>query len=159
MRPMGQRGFTLIEMMISLVCIALIASLAMPFAELVVQRRKEAELRSALREIRSALDAHRQAAEEGRIRREPGDSGYPKTLELLVNGVPDITRPNASPIYFLRRLPRDPFHPDESTPAAATWGLRAYDSPPQAPREGKDVFDVYSRSAGVGLNGVGYREW
>lgn len=152
-------GFSLIEMMMALACIALIASIAMPHAELALQRRKEAELRSALREIRSALDAYHRMAEQGRIQRDAGDSGYPKTLDSLAAGVPDITRPEGGMLYFLRRIPRDPFHQDASTPAADTWAKRSYASPPDAPKEGTDVFDIHSRSTGVGLNGVAYREW
>lgn len=152
-------GFTLIELMISLACIALIASIAMPYADLVMQRHKEAELRTALREIRNALDAHHKAAEEGRITRDAGDSGYPKTLESLAGGIQDATNPEGGMIYFLRRIPRDPFHTDSTKEAADTWGKRSYASAPGSPREGKDVFDVYSRSTATGLNGVPYRDW
>jgi general secretion pathway protein G len=73
--------------------------------------------------------------------------------------VPNATDPAKRPIYFLRRLPRDPFYEGTATRASETWGLRSYDSPPDAPRSGKDVFDVYSTSAGNGLNGLPYREW
>ena len=152
-------GFTLIELMISLACVALIASIAMPYADLMMQRHKEAELRSALREIRSALDAHHKAAEEGRITREAGDSGYPKTLKSLASGVQDASNPEGGMIYFLRRIPRDPFDSDPAREPAATWGKRSYASAPGSPSEGKDVFDVYSRSTAAGLNGVPYREW
>ncbi|MFN3717093.1 MAG: hypothetical protein ACK4R8_10260, partial [Thiobacillus sp.] len=62
-------------------------------------------------------------------------------------------------LYFLRRLPRDPFYPDASVPAAETWGLRSYASPPDAPVPGRDVFDVHSLSTAKGLNGLPYREW
>ena len=153
------RGFTLIELMISLACIALIASIAMPYADLMMQRHKEAELRTALREIRNALDAYQKAAEEGRITRETGDSGYPKTLESLAAGIPDATNPEGAMIYFLRRIPRDPLHPDTTIDAAETWGKRSYASAPGSPRDGKDVFDVYSRSTATGLNGAAYRDW
>ena len=159
MMPRPVRGFTLIELMISLACVALIASIGMPYAELMMQRHKEAELRSALREIRSALDAHHKAAEEGRITREVGDSGYPKTLESLASGVQDASNPEGGMIYFLRRIPRDPFDNDPAREPAATWGKRSYASSPSSPSEGKDVFDVYSRSTAMGLNGVAYREW
>jgi len=153
------RGFTLIELMISLACIALIASIAMPYVDLVMQRHKEAELRVALREIRNALDAYHRATEEGRITKTTGDAGYPATLESLAGGVQDATNPDGAMIYFLRRIPRDPFHPDITTDTAETWGKRSYASTPGAPREGKDVFDIYSRSTATGLNGVPYRDW
>ena len=91
--------------------------------------------------------------------RKAGDSGYPRTLQVLIDGVEDAKSPTGSKMYFLRRVPRDPFYPDPSVPAAQTWGKRTYASPPDAPREGDDVFDVYSLSPGTGLNGVRYREW
>jgi general secretion pathway protein G len=73
--------------------------------------------------------------------------------------VADKTKADATRIYFLRRLPRDPFFPDTSVPPAETWGQRSYASPPDAPSRGRDVFDVYSLSPATGLNGVPYREW
>ena len=129
------------------------------FAEKTVQRAREAELRGALRQIREGLDAYKRAHDEGRIERSPTDSGYPKRLEQLVEGVPDVKRADGMRIHFLRRLPRDPFHPDPAAPAAATWGKRTYASPPEAPYEGEDVFDVHSLSERTGLNGIPYREW
>ena len=152
-------GFSLIELMITLAMLALLASVAVPFAQLAQQRHKEGELREALRQIRSALDAYRQAVKEGRIEAAADSSGYPPDLDVLWKGVPDKTKPDASKLYFLRRLPRDPFFPDASAPAAETWGLRSYASPPDAPEPGPDVFDVYSLSTASGLNGVPYREW
>lgn len=152
-------GFTLIEMAVVVAVIGFLASMALPFAEKTVQRAREAELRGALRQIREGLDAYKRAFDEGRIARSPADSGYPKRLEQLAEGVEDIKRPDRARIYFLRRLPRDPFHPDPAAPAADTWGKRAYASPPEAPYEGEDVFDVYSLSERIGLNGIPYREW
>ena len=154
-----QRGFTLIEVVATLAIIAVLASISMPLAELSAQRKKEDDLRIALRQIRDALDAYRQAGDEGHIIRSTGDSGYPKTLQILVEGVDDAKSPTGGRIYFLRRLPRDPFYPDPAVAAAQTWGKRSYASPPDAPKEGNDVFDVYSLSPGKGLNGIAYREW
>ena len=88
-----------------------------------------------------------------------GETGYPPDLYALVDGVEDARDPGRSMIYFLRRVPRDPYFPDPSAPAEETWGLRSYASPPDAPRPGDDVFDVYSLSSRVGLNGVPYRDW
>ena len=152
-------GFSLIELMVTLAILALLASMAVPFAELVQQRHKETELREALRQIRTALDAYKQSVKEGRVDSPADGSGYPPDLDVLWQGVPDKTKPDASRLYFLRRLPRDPFYPDTAAPPAETWGLRSYDSPPDAPAPGRDVFDVYSLSPATGLNGVPYREW
>jgi len=152
-------GFSLIELMVTLAILALLASMAVPFAQLVQQRHKEAELREALRQIRTALDAYKQDVREGRVDSPADGSGYPPDLDVLWRGVPDKTKADASRIYFLRRLPRDPFFPDTSVPPAESWGQRSYASPPDAPSRGRDVFDVYSLSPGSGLNGIPYREW
>lgn len=152
-------GFTLIELVITVAIIALLASVAMPLNELVVQRGKEQDLRRALRDIREAIDDYKQASDDGRIQKRVGESGYPPRLEALVAGVEDQKSPDKQMIYFLRRIPRDPFATEPSLPAAATWGKRSYASPPDAPREGDDVFDVYSLATGIGINGRPYREW
>lgn len=152
------RGFSLIELMVSLALIALFATLALPLQELTVRRGQEAELRDALRQIRDALDAYRQAGEEGRIAVQSGESGYPKSLDLLVTGVRDVRSPGAAPIHFLRRIPRDPFA-DPAVKAADSWGLRSYLSSYDQPRRGDDVYDVYSLSPETGINGIPYRQW
>jgi len=153
------RGFTLIELVITVAIIALLASVAMPLNELVVQRAKEQDLRRALREIRDGIDRYKEASDEGRITKKVGESGYPRKLEDLVAGVEDAKSPTPQQIYFLRRIPRDPFASDPSLAPAETWGKRSYASPPDDPREGDDVFDVYSRATGTGINGRPYREW
>ena len=154
-----QPGFTLIELVITVAIVAILASVAMPLNELVVQRSKEQDLRRALREIREAIDAYKQASDEGRIQKRVGESGYPRRIEDLVEGVEDQKNPKKEQIYFLRRLPRDPFATDAELPPVHTWGKRSYASPPDDPREGDDVFDVYTRAQGKGINGRPYREW
>jgi general secretion pathway protein G len=154
-----RRGFTLIELVIALAVMAVLLTMAAPMLKLQAQREREAELRTALREIRGALDAYRAAAADGRIRLPADASGYPASLALLVDGVADARRPDGAPIRFLRRLPRDPLHPDLTVPAADTWGQRSYASPADAPEPGDDVFDVHSLSERTGSNGVPYRQW
>jgi len=156
---MTLRGFTLVEMLIAVAIVALLASIALPFAELQVQRSRERELRSALREMREAIDAYKRASDEGRIARAADRSGYPPTLGALVEGVPDRRDAAGTRLYFLRRLPRDPFFDDPQVPAEETWGLRSSQSPPDDPRPGADVFDVHSRHPGTGINGIAYRQW
>jgi general secretion pathway protein G len=153
------RGFTLIELVITVAIIAVLASVALPMHELVAQRAKEQDLRRALREIREAIDAYKEASDEGRIEKRIGQSGYPPRLAALVEGAVDQKSARKERIYFLRRLPRDPLAEDPEQPAADTWGKRSYASPPSDPSEGEDVFDVYSMSSGIGINGRPYREW
>ena len=155
----GARGFTLLELLVTVAIVGTLAMVALPLAETTVKRNREAALMSALREIRSAIDAYKQASDQARIFKVVGETGYPPTLAVLVDGVEDARDPKGARIYFLRRLPRDPLHPDKTLPAADTWGLRSYDSPPDAPMPGQDVFDVYSLAPGVGLNGIAYRQW
>src|ERR687888_395607 len=155
---MRARGFTLIELVITVAIVAVLASIALPLNELIAQRAKEQDLRRALREMRDALDAYKQASDEGRIVKKVGESGYPKSLEELATGVEDQKHPKKAKIYFLRRIPRDPFATDPELTAAQTWGKRSYASPPDDPKEGDDVFDVFSLSPYVGINGRPYRE-
>jgi general secretion pathway protein G len=158
-RARSAAGFTLIELLVTVVIVGLLASVAVPMAELTMQRSRERDLREALREIRSALDAYKQAAEQGRVNADRMASGYPPSLQVLVDGVIDLRDPlKDRRIYFLRRLPRDPFA-EPGVPAEATWGKRAYSSPPDMPAEGEDVFDVYSLATATGLNGIPYRQW
>jgi general secretion pathway protein G len=152
------KGFTLIELVITVAIVAVLASVAMPLNELIVQRGKEQDLRRSLREMRDGIDAYKQAWDDGRIVRRTGDSGYPKKLEELVAGVEDSKSPKKEKLYFLRRIPRDPFAQEGVTPVDS-WGKRSYASPPEDPRDGDDVFDVFSLSTGTGLNGRPYREW
>lgn len=151
-------GFTFVELMVTLAILGILASASYPMAKLAVQRNKEHELKEGLRQIRQAIDLYKQASDEGKISRSTIDSGYPATLGSLISGVENARDPNHQKIYFLSRLPRDPFA-DTSLKPGETWGKRSYKSPPEQPEEGEDVFDVYSKAAGVGINGIPYSEW
>lgn len=152
-------GFSLVELLVVVAIMALLASIAMPLTELIRQRGKEEELRRSLREIRTALDVYKRLVDVGRIERNADSSGYPPSLEVLVDGVRDAQSPSASKLYLLRNLPRDPFAPAETATAAETWALRSYASSPSDPQPGKDVFDVHSKSTTLGLNGLAYKDW
>jgi general secretion pathway protein G len=154
--PASCRGFTLVELLVVMLVLGVLAMLAMPLAEVTVQRDRERELKHALWTIRDALDAHKRAADAGEIVRAEGTSGYPATLEVLVTGVPSLKEPGRN-LYFLRRVPRDPFA--ESTAGVAGWGLRSFQSPPDRPQPGADVYDVFSKSERVGLNGIALKDW
>ena len=158
-RSIAVCGFTLIEMVITVAIVSVLASAIVPLNELAQQRAKEQDLRRALREIRAAIDAYKQASDEGRLLKKVGESGYPKQLEELVEGVEDQKSPKRERIYFLRRIPRDPFASDTARTSADTWGKRAYASPPDDPREGEDVFDVFTLAQGKAIDGRLYREW
>jgi general secretion pathway protein G len=153
------RGFSFIELMASLAIIATLLLTAVPVAQSVVKRRQEAELRMALGQIRAAIDQYKRAADAGRIAIESGATGYPTDLAVLASGVDDISSPDGAKLYFMRRVPADPFFAGKRTRPEETWGLRSYASPPDAPEAGEDVFDVYSTSSDKGLNDVPYREW
>lgn len=154
-----QRGFTLVELMVTLTILAVLSMVALPLAQMSAQRQREAELRRALWEIRDAIDAYKKAWDTGRIPRNIGDSGYPPSLDLLAQGIVDEQSPHRDRFYLLRRVPRDPFCDCPERSAAQTWGLRSYASPPDDPKPGRDVYDVYSQADGRGLNGIHYRQW
>ena len=156
---MAARGFSLIELVVTVMIVAILASVAMPVTELVSQRNKEQELRLALREIRGAIDAYKKAYDTGHMLPILGNSGYPPDLDVLAEGVEDIKNPKNEKIFFLRRVPRDPFNTDSTLEPGETWGKREYKSDPDDPQEGDDVYDVYTQNEGKSLNGTYYRDW
>ena len=135
----------------------MLAWVSLPLAEATRERERERDLKRALWEIRDAIDAYKRLSDNSGVPRDPGLSGYPPTLATLVQGVPD---PKAADrrVYFLRRIPRDPFAPPELAPEQ-TWGLRSFQSSADAPAAGADVYDVFSKAPGNGLNGVPFRAW
>ena len=155
---MNNKGFSLIELLVTLALIALLATIALPMTELSVKRSQEVELRTALRQIREAIYAYKQAADEGRVIMSPGDSGYPKTLAVLVSGVEDSKSPGHVKIYFVRRIPHDPFA-DPKLTAEDSWFKRSYKSSYDHPEYSDDIYDVSSSSRETGINGIPYKEW
>ncbi len=151
------RGHTIIEMLVVMAVLGILASAAMPLMELTAKRSKERELKQSVWEIRHAIDAYKQAYDGGHITKTLGASGYPPSLFVLTAGVPDIAAAGQT-MYFLRRIPKDPFSANAVT-GIDSWGLRSYSSTPDQPKAGADVFDVYSTSADTGINGIPYRQW
>lgn len=156
---MQERGHTLIELLVVMAVLGVLSSVAAPLAEMTVRRERERELRRALWEIRDAIDAYRRASETGAITGPADGNHLPPSLEALTRAHDDL-RPGrrGERIRFLRRVPRDPFA-DARLPAEQSWGLRSHQSEDDRPEPGADVFDVYSRAAGLGLNGVPLRRW
>jgi general secretion pathway protein G len=156
---MKLRGFTLIELVVTVAIISILSSGILPMAKLVAQRENEKELRASLRNMREAIDAYKKAFDDKRIRAAPGQSGYPPSLAALVEGVPDEKDPEKHKIRFLRKIPADPMGIDPGVPAEQTWGVRSYASEPNDPHDGDDVYDIYSLSTRTGLNGRPYSAW
>ncbi len=154
-------GFTLIEMLVTLALVGIAASVALPLASVMETRAKETELRRSLRTIRQALDNYKSAADAGAIDKKTGASGYPPSLDVLVTGVPRSTALgfSATPMVFLRSIPRDPFYEDKETPAANTWNVRGYGSKPGDFGSPSDVFDVSSKSEKTGMDGSKLSDW
>lgn len=159
------RGFTFIELLITLALVGLVSMMTLPLYEMAAKRSKEAELRQALRTIRAGLDTYKAATDAGTLPREAGTSGYPPSLETLTEPLEmqgkreSSDLPAANRMVILRRLPRDPFNNDPDLTAAETWNTRAYASSADDPQPGDDVFDVSSKSDRRSLDGTPYSSW
>lgn len=156
------KGFTLIELIVTVTIVAVLASAVMPMLQMTYQRSKENQLRADLRQMREAIDAYKKAADEGRIKKNIDETGYPPNLEILVEGVIDEKDVNKNKLKFLRRIPIDPMLAKDkinNDEFANNWGLRSYQSDAETPAEGVDVYDVYSLSEQIGINGVPYAQW
>lgn len=158
-------GFTLIELSITLALIGLLSMLALPLYEMTATRVKESELRQALRTIRAGIDTYKAATDSGGLALEPGQSGYPPSLDKLTEplellGKRDLSGTVASRrMVILRQLPRDPFNTDVNIAASETWNTRAYASRADDPQPGDDVFDVSPKSDRKALDGSFYSSW
>jgi general secretion pathway protein G len=153
----GARGFTFIELLVVTTILLILASAVMPLARVTVQRQKEAELRRYLREMRTAIDRYKDAADAGMIGMfdiKAGSEGYPPDLQTLVDGVSVVNDQSGRKLKFLRRVPIDPM--TNST----EWGRRSYqDRPDSTSWGGQNVYDVYTTSTGTALDGTKYRDW
>ncbi len=146
------RGFTLVEMIAAMAILMLLTTVALPLARMEVQRTKEEELRRDLRTMRDAIDRYKDFADRGMIPTTMDTYGYPPTLKILVEGVP--LKGSKAKYKFLRKIPTDPMTGDKD------WGLRSMqDDPDSQSWGGQDVFDVYSKSQGIGLDGTPYADW
>lgn len=146
------RGFTLIELIAAMAIMAVLTSIALPAAGVVIKREKELELRRDLRTMRNAIDRYKDFADRGMIPVHMDTFGYPPTLETLVKGVP--LKGSKVRYKFLRKIPIDPMTGNKD------WGLRSMqDSPDSQSWGGQDVFNVYCPSQGIGLNGIPYNDW
>ena len=156
-RVSSARGFTFIELLVVTTILLILASAVMPLARVTVQRQKEMELRRYLREMRTAIDKFKDAADNGQIpttELKANNEGYPPDLQTLVDGVSVANDATGRKLKFLRRIPVDPTTGDDE------WGLRAYqDKPDSSSWSGQNVYDVYSKNQGTGLDGSKYRDW
>lgn len=151
------RGYTFVELLVVTTILLILASAVMPLARVTAQRQREAELRRELREMRTAIDKFKDAVDRGLIaasQLEPGNEGYPPNLATLVKGMTVANDASGRKLKFLRRIPFDPMT------SQTEWGLRSVqDDPDSSGWGGRNVFDVYSKSGGVALDGSKYRDW
>lgn len=153
---MRERGYTFIELLVVTTILLILASAVMPLAQVTSQRQREAELRRSLREMRTAIDKFKDAADQGLIATVDLDAtseGYPPSLQVLVDGIAVVNDASGRKLKFLRRIPVDPMTGED-------WGLRAYqDDPDSSSWGGRNVYDVYTTSRGTALDGTTYRDW
>jgi len=144
------RGFTLIELIVATSILVILTSLAIPMARIGIKRERERELRHDLWEMRDAIDRYKDAADRGAFQIKLGSEGYPPDLETLVKGIDS----GGKKVRFLRRIPIDPMTGNTE------WGTRSMqDDPDSDSSSGDNVFDVYTKSTGVGLDGTEYKSW
>ncbi len=158
----NNKGISLIELVVTLVILSILATLILPTAQLMSKRTKEIELRRSLRVIRNSIDEYKKtydkAIDEKKIMSVMNKSGYPESLQKLVDG-DDFGGLEKYKRKFLRRIPQDPFNtvkPGEEP----KWGLRSYvDQPDSTNWGGEDVFDIYSLSNETAIDGTKYKDW
>ena len=149
-RRSGVRGFTLIELIVATAILVILTGLAVPMARVAIKRQKEHDLRTALWEMRDAIDRYKDAADRGAFQTKVGTEGYPPDLETLVKGI-DV---GGKKIRFLRRIPEDPMTGNTE------WGMRSMqDDPDSDSWGGQNVFDVFTKAQGEGLDGTKYKDW
>lgn len=156
-RAVSETGYTFVELLVVSAIVLILASAAMPLARVSATRQREAELRRVLREMRTAIDKYKDAADLGQIGSleiKAGSEGYPPDLQTLVEGVAAANDATGRKLKFLRRVPIDPMT------RSGEWGLRSYQDAPDATRwGGQNVFDVYTTFGGTALDGTKYRDW
>jgi general secretion pathway protein G len=151
-----ERGFTLVELIVTVAIISVLVGLALPLTRNAIQRRKEVELHQALRDIRAAIDRYKLAADQGQIMADAMANGYPPDLETLASGV-DLLQAVGKKIYFLRAVPIDPLSECQCN---TDWDLRSDQDDPQAGSwGGQDVFDIHTKSTGTAMDGTKYKDW
>lgn len=144
------KGFTLIELIVATAILVILTGLAVPMARVAIKREKERELRRDLWDMRDAIDRYKDAGERGAFQIKVGTEGYPPDLETLVNGV-DV---GGKKVRFLRRIPIDPMT------GKTEWGMRSLqDDPTSDSWGGQNVFDVFTKSQAIGLDGTEYKTW
>lgn len=150
-RRKNQFGFTLAELVMVVALVAVLSSMALPVAKFTVKRRKEAELRLALRQVRTAIDEYKRLSDQGQIPVTIGGEGYPEELEVLVEGVEIVGQ--ETKMKFLRRIPIDPMTRED-------WDLRSYqDDDDSTSWGGQNVYDIRTTSEGIAIDGTKYAEW